>query len=154
MLPAVEFSIGRKARSAAPERTLIGDNEHGWSDEGVFNFEGGCYAKVIRLSAEGEPEIFATTRRFGTILENVIFDEVTRRLDLEDDKFTENTRCSYPLSSLDGVLEAGRTDSHPANILVMGPGGYRFSDYTKVGIPLTLVVLAVVLLVLPIFWPF
>ena len=94
---------GKTTLSADRGRTLIGDDEHGWSDEGVYNFEGGCYAKVIRLSAEGEPEIFATTRRFGTILENVVCDPDFRRLDLDDDSLTENTRASYPLEMLERV---------------------------------------------------
>jgi phosphoenolpyruvate carboxykinase (ATP) len=87
---------GKTTLSADPERTLIGDDEHGWSDRGVFNFEGGCYAKVIRLSPEGEPEIYNTTRRFGTILENVAIDTADRRLDLDSDAFTENTRSPRP----------------------------------------------------------
>ena len=110
---------GKTTLSADPKRKLIGDDEHGWSNNGIFNFEGGCYAKVIRLSPEHEPQIFATTEMFGTILENVVYDKVTRKLDLDDDINTENTRCSYPLSSLEGVLEAGRTDSHPENILLL-----------------------------------
>src|SRR5690606_17352700 len=81
---------GKTTLSADPSRSLIGDDEHGWSDKGVFNFEGGCYAKVIRLSPEAEPEIWATTRRFGTILENVVVDETTREMDLDDARFTEN----------------------------------------------------------------
>ena len=83
---------GKTTLSADPKRTLIGDDEHGWSDDGVFNFEGGCYAKVIKLRRETEPEIFATTERFGTVLENVVFDPVTRELDLDDAAKTENTR--------------------------------------------------------------
>lgn len=89
---------GKTTLSSTSDRALIGDDEHGWSDEGVFNFEGGCYAKVIRLSAEAEPEIYETTRRFGTILENVAIDSETRCLDLDDDSLTENTRASYPIS--------------------------------------------------------
>ena len=88
---------GKTTLSADASRTLIGDDEHGWSDDGVFNFEGGCYAKMIRLSAEAEPEIHATTRRFGTILENVVMDPETGALDLDDNTLAENTRGAYPL---------------------------------------------------------
>src|SRR5690606_21601116 len=89
---------GKTTLSADPERGLIGDDEHGWSEQGVFNFEGGNYAKVIRLSAEGEPLIYAASNRFGAILENVSMDEATREVDFEDDSVTENTRSSYPIS--------------------------------------------------------
>jgi phosphoenolpyruvate carboxykinase (ATP) len=88
---------GKTTLSADASRTLIGDDEHGWSDTAVFNFEGGCYAKMINLSAEGEPEIYATTKRFGTILENVAMDEDTRELDFTDASKTENTRGAYPI---------------------------------------------------------
>jgi len=88
---------GKTTLSADASRTLIGDDEHGWSDQSVFNFEGGCYAKMINLSAEGEPEIYATTKMFGTILENVAMDEVTRELDFTDASKTENTRGAYPI---------------------------------------------------------
>src|SRR5258705_1276880 len=89
---------GKTTLSSDPERRLIGDDEHGWSDRGIFNFEGGCYAKTIRLSAAAEPQIYATTRRFGTVLENVTIDPCTRELDLNDDRVTENTRAAYPIS--------------------------------------------------------
>ena len=95
---------GKTTLSADPNRALIGDDEHGWDDKGVFNFEGGCYAKIIRLSKEAEPEIYATTRRFGTILENVAIDTHTRRIDLDDDSFTENTRASYPMTHIPNIV--------------------------------------------------
>ncbi|GAB5469704.1 MAG: phosphoenolpyruvate carboxykinase (ATP) [Rhodospirillales bacterium] len=109
---------GKTTLSADASRTLIGDDEHGWSDQGVFNFEGGCYAKVIKLSAEAEPEIHATTQRFGTILENVVFDEDTRILDLDDARFTENTRASYPLDFIDNTSASG-TGKAPRNIVML-----------------------------------
>jgi phosphoenolpyruvate carboxykinase (ATP) len=98
---------GKTTLSADPARTLIGDDEHGWSDEGVFNFEGGCYAKVIRLSPTGEPEIFETTRRFGTVLENVMIDTASRHLDLDSDALTENTRAAYPISHIPNASRTG-----------------------------------------------
>jgi phosphoenolpyruvate carboxykinase (ATP) len=109
---------GKTTLSADPDRTLIGDDEHGWSDDGVFNVEGGCYAKVIRLSPEGEPEIYATTRTFGTILENVAIDPETRRLDLDSDAKTENTRSSYPLTQLHNV-DLGGMAGHPRNVVFL-----------------------------------
>jgi phosphoenolpyruvate carboxykinase (ATP) len=110
---------GKTTLSADPRRRLIGDDEHGWSDEGVFNFEGGCYAKVIRLSAEHEPEIYATTRRFGTVLENVVQDRTSRKLDLDDDRFTENTRAGYPLDFIPNVVPEGMVNSHPKNVVLL-----------------------------------
>jgi len=110
---------GKTTLSADPNRRLIGDDEHGWSDEGVFNFEGGCYAKVIRLSAEHEPQIYACTRRFGTILENVIWDPASRKIDLDDDKLTENTRASYPLEFIPNVVEEKMVRSHPKNVIFL-----------------------------------
>jgi phosphoenolpyruvate carboxykinase (ATP) len=109
---------GKTTLSADPERALVGDDEHGWSDAGVFNFEGGCYAKVINLSAELEPQIFPTTRNFATVLENVVIDELTRELDLADDSLTENTRAAYPLSSLPNIVASGRA-GHPNHIVML-----------------------------------
>lgn len=109
---------GKTTLSADPGRALIGDDEHGWSDEGVFNFEAGCYAKVIALSPTAEPEIYACTRKFGTILENVVYDPVTRLIDLDDDRFTENTRASYPLDFIDNALPE-KMGGHPRNIIML-----------------------------------
>ena len=110
---------GKTTLSADPKRKLIGDDEHGWSSQGVFNFEGGCYAKVIRLSAEHEPQIYATTRRFGTILENVVYDPVSRRIDLDDDILTENTRASYPVEFIPNIVKEGYVRTHPKNIIFL-----------------------------------
>ena len=109
---------GKTTLSADPKRHLIGDDEHGWSDNGVFNFEDGCYAKVIRLSAEAEPQIYACTRRFGTLLENVTFDPVSRHLDLDDYRVTENTRAAYPLEYIENSLPEKRA-GHPKNVIFL-----------------------------------
>jgi phosphoenolpyruvate carboxykinase (ATP) len=109
---------GKTTLSADPNRGLIGDDEHGWSDNGVFNFEGGCYAKVIQLSATAEPEIHATTHMFGTLLENVVFDPVTRMIDLDSDRFTENTRASYPLDFIGNAVPEKRA-GHPKNVVFL-----------------------------------
>jgi phosphoenolpyruvate carboxykinase (ATP) len=109
---------GKTTLSADPNRQLVGDDEHGWGEHGLFNFEGGCYAKVINLSAEAEPEIFATTQRFGTVLENVVMDPDTRCLDLNDGKLTENTRASYPLDFIPNIAADG-TAGHPRNVVML-----------------------------------
>ncbi|MEO0562461.1 MAG: phosphoenolpyruvate carboxykinase (ATP), partial [Chloroflexota bacterium] len=100
------------------DRLLIGDDEHGWGDDGIFNFEGGCYAKVIRLSRTGEPEIYETTRKFGTILENVVMDPVTRELDLDNDSYTQNTRASYPITHIPNIVQSG-LGGHPQNVIFL-----------------------------------
>ena len=118
---AVFFGLsgtGKTTLSADPERRLIGDDEHGWSDDGVFNFEGGCYAKVIKLSAEAEPDIYRTTRMFGTVMENVVFDPATRIADLDDASRTENTRAAYPLTSIPNIVPEGY-GGHPSNIIML-----------------------------------
>ena len=118
---AVFFGLsgtGKTTLSADATRGLIGDDEHGWSDAGVFNFEGGCYAKVIRLSREGEPEIWAATRMFGTILENVVLHPTTREPDLDDDSITENTRASYPIWYIPNHVPEGRA-GHPRNVVFL-----------------------------------
>lgn len=109
---------GKTTLSANPDRTLIGDDEHGWSENGIFNFEGGCYAKVIRLSQAAEPEIYATTQQFGTVLENVVMDPLTRELDLDDGRLTENTRAAYPLTAIPNANESG-TAGMPKNIIML-----------------------------------
>jgi len=117
---AVFFGLsgtGKTTLSADPTRTLIGDDEHGWGENGIFNFEGGCYAKTIRLSAEAEPEIYATTRRFGTVLENVVMDD-DRVPDLDDGSLTENTRAAYPLDFIPNASESGMT-GHPQTIIML-----------------------------------
>src|SRR6195952_1442627 len=108
---------GKTTLSADPNRTLIGDDEHGWGEHGIFNFEGGCYAKTIRLSAEAEPEIYAATRRFGTVLENVVLDEHGIP-DLDDGSLTENTRSAYPLHFIPNAAESGTT-GHPKTIIML-----------------------------------
>ncbi len=109
---------GKTTLSADPERRLIGDDEHGWSDDGVFNFEGGCYAKVIKLSPAAEPDIYRTTRMFGTVMENVVFDPRTRVPDLDDASRTENTRAAYPLTSIPNIVPEGYA-GHPQNIIML-----------------------------------
>jgi phosphoenolpyruvate carboxykinase (ATP) len=109
---------GKTTLSNDPKRRLVGDDEHGWSDDGIFNFEGGCYAKVIRLDPEGEPEIYGTTRRFGTILENVGYDPLNRRVDLDDDTLTENTRASYPITHVGNSDRTG-VAGHPKHVIFL-----------------------------------
>lgn len=109
---------GKTTLSADPDRTLIGDDEHGWSDDGVFNLEGGCYARVMNLSQEDEPEIYEATRRFGTILENVTLDMRTRHVDLDDASLTENTRAAYPISHIPNMTRLGR-GGHPKHIIML-----------------------------------
>ena len=109
---------GKTTLSADPTRGLIGDDEHGWSGSGTFNFEGGCYAKVINLSPEGEPDIYRTTQMFGTILENVVLDPTTRKVKFEDQSITENTRASYPLNYIQNYVPSGR-GGHPKNVVFL-----------------------------------
>jgi phosphoenolpyruvate carboxykinase (ATP) len=109
---------GKTTLSADRTRTLIGDDEHGWSDHGVFNFEGGCYAKVIKLSQSAEPDIWSASHRFGTVLENVVMDEHTRELDLNSDRLTENTRSAYPIHFISNASPTG-TGGHPTNIMML-----------------------------------
>ncbi len=123
---AVFFGLsgtGKTTLSADASRTLIGDDEHGWSDTAVFNFEGGCYAKMIRLSAEAEPEIFATTKRFGTVLENVVIDPVTRQLDFDDNSLAENSRGSYPIDFIPNA-SAENMGPVPKNIIMLTADAY------------------------------
>ena len=114
---------GKTTLSSDPERRLIGDDEHGWSDRGVFNFEGGCYAKMIKLSAEAEPQIYGTTRRFGTVLENVVVDPVTRALNFDDASLTENTRGAYSIELIDNAVLEG-IGGHPENIVMLTADAY------------------------------
>jgi phosphoenolpyruvate carboxykinase (ATP) len=113
---------GKTTLSADPERHLIGDDEHGWGDSGVFNFEGGCYAKVIKLSAEAEPEIFETTRTFGTLLENVVVND-RGRLDLDDGTKTENTRAAYKLERISNSLPS-KMAGHPQNVVFLAADAF------------------------------
>jgi phosphoenolpyruvate carboxykinase (ATP) len=118
---AVFFGLsgtGKTTLSADPGRTLIGDDEHGWSDSGTFNFEGGCYAKTINLREEAEPEIYATTRKFGTVIENMVYDPDTLELDFDDDSLTANMRCAYPLEMISNASETGM-GGHPKNIVML-----------------------------------
>jgi phosphoenolpyruvate carboxykinase (ATP) len=109
---------GKTTLSADPERGLIGDDEHGWSDKGVFNFEGGCYAKTIHLTREGEPEIYAATKMFGTILENVVLHDRTREIDFSDSSITENTRASYPIHYIPNAVLSGQ-GGHPKDVVFL-----------------------------------
>ncbi|MGB0797771.1 MAG: phosphoenolpyruvate carboxykinase [Planktomarina sp.] len=118
---AVFFGLsgtGKTTLSADPSRVLIGDDEHGWSDKGTFNFEGGCYAKTINLSADAEPEIFATTSKFGTVIENMVFDPETKELDFDDDSLTANMRCAYPLEYISNASSTA-LGGHPKNIIML-----------------------------------
>lgn len=109
---------GKTTLATDPERRLIGDDEHGWNDQGIFNFEGGCYAKVIRISEKDEPDIYQCTRRFGTILENVAIDAQTRRIDLDDDSLTGNTRAAYPISHIPNSVRSG-VGGQPKNLIML-----------------------------------
>ncbi len=109
---------GKTTLSADPDRVLIGDDEHGWSERGTFNFEGGCYAKTINLSAEAEPEIHATTERFGSVIENMVFDPETLQLDFENDSLTANMRCAYPMSYISNASPTA-LGGHPKNIVML-----------------------------------
>jgi phosphoenolpyruvate carboxykinase (ATP) len=118
---AVFFGLsgtGKTTLSADPNRVLIGDDEHGWSDRGTFNFEGGCYAKTINLSPEAEPDIYATTTRFGTVIENMIWDPTTRAVDFRDDSLTANMRCAYPLEAIPNASKTS-LGGEPKNIVML-----------------------------------
>ena len=118
---AVFFGLsgtGKTTLSADPQRVLIGDDEHGWSDRGTFNFEGGCYAKTINLRPEAEPEIFATTSKFGTVIENMVFDPETLELDFDDDSLTANMRCAYPLEYISNASDTA-LGGHPKNVIML-----------------------------------
>jgi phosphoenolpyruvate carboxykinase (ATP) len=118
---AVFFGLsgtGKTTLSAAPDRTLIGDDEHGWSDRGIYNFEGGCYAKTINLDPRAEPEIYATTSRFGTVIENMVFDPETLELDFADNSLTDNIRCAYPLEAISNA-SATALGGHPKHVVML-----------------------------------
>jgi phosphoenolpyruvate carboxykinase (ATP) len=114
---------GKTTLSSDPKRTLLGDDEHGWGADGIFNFEGGCYAKTIRLSAEAEPAIWAATNRFGTVLENVILDPVTRIADFDDGRLTENTRSAYPMEFIPNASPTG-VAGHPRNLVMLAADAF------------------------------
>src|ERR1700743_2416340 len=114
---------GKTTLSADPKRTLIGDDEHGWGTDGIFNFEGGCYAKCIKLSEEAEPEIYAASKRFGAVLENVVLDEFTRIPDFDDGSKTENTRSAYPLDFIPNASRTGRA-GHPKNVVMLAADAF------------------------------
>ncbi|MBU0644005.1 MAG: phosphoenolpyruvate carboxykinase [Alphaproteobacteria bacterium] len=114
---------GKTTLSADPSRVLIGDDEHGWSERGTFNFEGGCYAKTINLSAEAEPEIYATTTKFGTVIENMVYDAHTKELDFEDNSLTDNMRCAYPLEYISNASPTS-LGGHPKNIIMLTCDAY------------------------------
>ncbi|MDO5647141.1 phosphoenolpyruvate carboxykinase [Paracoccus sp. (in: a-proteobacteria)] len=123
---AVFFGLsgtGKTTLSADPSRVLIGDDEHGWSDNGIFNFEGGCYAKTINLSPKAEPEIYATTSRFGTVIENMVFDPETLELDFEDNSITDNMRCAYPLDAISNASDTS-LGGQPKNIIMLTCDAY------------------------------
>ncbi len=123
---AVFFGLsgtGKTTLSADPSRTLVGDDEHGWSDKGIFNFEGGCYAKTINLSAEAEPEIYATCSKFGTVIENMVFDAETLELDFEDNSITDNMRCAYPLDYISNA-SATSLGGQPKNVIMLTCDAY------------------------------
>lgn len=114
---------GKTTLSSDPTRRLIGDDEHGWSDQGIFNFEGGCYAKTIRISREAEPEIYAATSRFGTVLENVVFDPLTSVPNYDDDSLTENTRAAYPIHFIP-VVDLSGSCGHPSNVMFLSADAF------------------------------